>query len=87
MKATAQNLKSLSDEELILRRNKLRGAYLGMGIVLLFALSILVYLIISKELYTLLAVVCATPLTLLPGLITISNVNKEIKERGIAQKL
>lgn len=75
------NLSEQSLEFLIKQRNLLRGAAIGLGIVLLLAFSIFLYIAIEKKNFALIAILPASMITLLPILLRFGQINKEIKSR------
>lgn len=76
-----------SNEKLVNRRNSLKGASIGLGIVALIAILISAYLFFSYGFKDLSAItfipVFILPITFLPMLIFLSQLNKEIKSRNI----
>ena len=83
MKATKQ-LNELTVDELYARKQKLRGALTGLGIVMLVALAVLGYAVGKSQSYSLLAVTPAMFLGLLPAILALNKVNEEIKARKAA---
>ncbi|RWW92371.1 hypothetical protein [Flavobacterium cerinum] len=74
-------LSGLTLEELYKRKKTLQGATIGFGIVMVIAFSILIYLVFQSKKFGLLAIMPAGFMTLLPGIIGLSQVNAEIKSR------
>ncbi|WP_313807817.1 hypothetical protein [Flavobacterium sp.] len=81
------SLANLTDEMLLKRRNLIKGALIGFGIVFTIAIGILIYLFISKgfkntSIATLIPVFMM-PVTLLPLFINFALLNKELKSRNL----
>ncbi|PST83105.1 hypothetical protein C7T94_10855 [Pedobacter yulinensis] len=77
----------LTDEKLIKQRNLLKGAIIGLGVFYLVALGILGYLAATrgvKNMAVALIPVFSLPITLLPLLISLNTLNKEIKSRNLS---
>lgn len=75
-------LSELSLTELNKQKKQLSGLLLGFTIVMLFLFGALLYLILKKQNFVLLAVIPGCALTLLPAAIKLSQVNAEIKLRS-----
>lgn len=75
-------LSELTIEELNKRKKILQGATIGFGIVMVIALAILVYLMFRNRNFTLVAIIPACLIVLLPGIINLSKINSEIKTRN-----
>ena len=77
----------LTNESLIKKRNLLKGITIGFGIFFIITLGILVYLFATKGLkntpIVTLIPVFSFPLTMVPTLINLSLLNKEIKSRNL----
>ncbi len=74
-------LSDLTLAELYEKKKKITGVTIGLGIVMVVSCSILLYLIFKNKNFTLLAVVPGCLMTLLPGVIYLSQLNTEIKSR------
>lgn len=74
-------LSNLTIEELLVRKKKIRSAFIGLGIVMILAISILIYLISKSNNYTLLPLVFSFPLTFLPIFVSLNQIKTEIKSR------
>lgn len=75
------SLSEQSLESLTKQRNLLKGAAIGLGIVLLLAFSVILYVAVQKKNFALVAVLPASMITLLPILIRFGQINTEIKSR------
>jgi len=79
-------LSELSVEKLIKRRDLLKGASIGLGIVYILAVTLIIYFITAngfKEIpFAALIPVFALPVTFTPLIANISLLNKEIKSRN-----
>jgi hypothetical protein len=75
-------LSELSLAELNKQKKQLSGLLIGGAIVMLFLFGALLYLIIKKQNFVLLAVIPGCMLTWLPVAIKLSQLNTEIKLRG-----
>ena len=75
-------LSELSLTELNKQKKQLSGLLIGSAIVMLFLFGALLYLIVKKQNYVLLAVIPCCMLTWLPVAIKLSQLNTEIKLRG-----
>lgn len=75
-------LSAFTVTELNKQKKQLNGILIGSAIVLLFLFGALLYLIIKKQNFVLLAVIPGCSLTLLPAVIRLSQLNAEIKLRG-----
>lgn len=77
----------LTNESLIKKRNLLKGITIGFGIFFIITLGILIYLFATKGLknatIAILIPVFSLPLTMLPTIINLSLLNKEIKSRNL----
>jgi hypothetical protein len=76
-----------TNEKLLKTRNLLKGASIGLGIVVLLAILILSYLYYSQgfkknSIATLIPFI-VMPITFLPILISFSQIHKEIKSRNL----
>lgn len=79
--------KDLSDEKLLKKRDLLKGASIGLGIVYVLAIAILIYLFTTKETKNIPLAVLIPIFTLItvfiPLLVSLSLLNKEIKSRNL----
>ena len=79
--------KDLSDEKLLKKRDLLKGASIGLGIVYVLAIAILIYLFTTKETKNIPLAVLIPTFTLItvfiPLLVSLSLLNKEIKSRNL----
>ena len=75
------NLSEQSLEFLVKQRNLLKGVAIGFGVVLLLAFSIILYVVIEKKNFALIAVLPASMITLIPILLRFRQINTEIKSR------
>jgi hypothetical protein len=75
-------LSELSLAELNKQKKQLSGLLIGGAIVMLFLFGALLYLIVKKQNFVLLAVIPGCMLTWLPVAIKLSQLNTEIKLRG-----
>jgi len=80
MKKTTQ-LSELTLDELIIRKKKMLGVTIGLGIVMLLAAIFIVYVALKSKNAGLMAVPIGSALTLLPTIINLSQINTEIKSR------
>jgi CDP-diglyceride synthetase len=80
----AQNKKltELTLEELIAKQKTLKGAFIGLGIVMLIACIALIYLALKSNNLTLIVIAICCSITLLPSFIALSQINNEIKSRN-----
>ena len=74
-------LSDLSLTELLAKKKKLQSAIIGLGIVMFIACSTLIYLAILNKNYSLITVAIACSITMLPSIIVMNNLIKEIKSR------
>jgi ABC-type bacteriocin/lantibiotic exporter with double-glycine peptidase domain len=74
-------LTELSLEELNNKKKTVTGAVIGLGIVMLVACTLLIYLSITAKKTSLIAVAICCPIMFLPILINLQQINKEIKAR------
>jgi hypothetical protein len=79
--------KELNDEKLLKKRDLLKGASIGLGIVYILAIAILIYLFITRGSQNvplaILIPVFAMIAVFIPLLINLSLLNKEIKSRNL----
>ncbi|SHF70251.1 hypothetical protein [Pedobacter caeni] len=74
-------LSELTLDELYKKKKTLQGATIGLGIVMVIAFSILLYLVFKSRNFVLITVIPAGLISLIPGIIGLSQVNSEIKSR------
>lgn len=79
------DLSQLSLAELHSRKNKLKGAIIGLGIVMVAALAIVLYIVLHKKMVALLATLPAMFLSLMPSVIVLNKINTELKSRQPVQ--
>ena len=84
MKNQEIDLAALSEDELMQRQKKLRGVTIGSSISMTILTAVLTYMAITTQQYALLVGSVALPLSVLPGVITWTKVNKEVKARGLS---
>lgn len=77
------SLAELTLEELQTRKSNLKGAVIGLSIVMLAALITLIYLVLKNKNYALLGVAFGCSFTLLPSIIVLNQINSEIKSRNL----
>jgi len=79
--------KELTDEKLLKKRDLLKGASIGLGIVYILAIAILIYLFVTRGTQnvpsTILIPIFAMIAVFIPLLINLSLLNKEIKSRNL----
>jgi len=77
------SISAIPVEELYKKKKSLQDALLGLGLVLLVATAIIVYLAFSSNMPKVLMIVpfCSS-LTLLPAFISLSQINTELKNRN-----
>lgn len=77
----------MTDEQLLKKKNLLKGASIGIGISFILAISILIYILIQKDFKNVnivtLIPVFIMPVTFTPLLINLGLLNKEIKSRNL----
>ncbi|CAL1518888.1 hypothetical protein MMC2321_02633 [Chitinophaga sp. MM2321] len=71
----------LTINELNKQKSSLNRILLGTGIVMLILCTVLLYLISKSQNFALIAVIPCILLTMLPGIIKLSQINAEIKSR------
>lgn len=69
---------------LIKQKNLLKGAAIGLTIVIIIAFAITLYVAIQKKNFALVAVTPASLITLLPILMRLRQINNQIKSRKMA---
>ena len=79
---TNNKLAELSLEELQTKQRKSRAVVTGTGIVMVIALIIITWSAFRSKNFALFSLVCTLPMTLLPGLIYLNQLGKEIKSRS-----
>lgn len=76
----------LSNEDLIKKRNLFKGILIGFGVIWILIISVLIYFFATKEVkntpFIAFLPVFVSSITLLPLLINLNLVNKEIKSRS-----
>jgi hypothetical protein len=78
-------LKQLTLEELYGLKKKIKAATIGLGIVMLIACFTIIYLSITGKNYALIGVAIASPISLLPIIVNLNQINAEIKLRESEQ--
>ncbi|MEA5461041.1 hypothetical protein VB796_18410 [Arcicella sp. LKC2W] len=76
-----KKLSELTLEELQAKKKTLKGAIIGLGIVMVVAVATLVYLAIKTGNFVLIAGAMGCGITLLPSIIMVNQMNNEIKSR------
>ena len=76
-------LSELTLDELYKKKKTLQGATIGLGIVMLIAFSILLYLVFKNRNFALITIIPAGLISLIPGIIGLAQVNSEIKLRKL----
>lgn len=79
--AKNKKLSELTLDELHAEKKKRKGILTGFGILMLIACGTLVFLAAKSKNYTLITVVSGCFITLMPFIISLSQVDKEIKSR------
>lgn len=80
MKAT-KKLSELRLEELIEKKKKLQGIVIGLGIVMFITSIGIIYFAVKNNNYTSMVIVISCFVTLLPNVVSLSQLNAEIKSR------
>lgn len=80
MKAN-KKLSELRLEELIEKKKKLQGIVIGLGIVMFITSIGIIYFAIKNNNYTSMVIVISCFVTLLPNVVSLSQLNAEIKSR------
>ncbi|QXU42706.1 hypothetical protein [Pedobacter sp. D749] len=76
-------LTELSNEELYKKKQSIKGALIGLGLVMLAAFLVLIYLVITAKTPKVLAAIpISCMLALLPAFISLRQINTEIKNRN-----
>jgi uncharacterized membrane protein YqjE len=78
-----KDLSMLSVAELHEKKKKLTTVYIALGFLMVLAVTALIYLAIRNKNYALIAVAAGSCITFLPGLVSLIDVNKEIKKRNL----
>lgn len=86
MKKT-DDLSTLSIDELLEKKKKLKGIIIGIAIPMVIACLTLVYLSVKTKNYALIAVAMGSSITMLPGFVSMSAINNEIKKRNHSNTL
>lgn len=78
---------NLTNEQLLKKRDLLKGVTIGLGIVALTAIVIISYLIFSNGIknvpFATLIPVFALPVTFTPVMVSLGQINKEVKSRNL----
>lgn len=78
---------SLTNEQLLEKKNLFKGVLIGFGIVVVLAIVILLYLlstnVFDKKSFATLLPIFILPVTFAPLLVSFSLLNKEIKNRNL----
>ncbi len=77
--------KNLTLTELVAMQKKLKAATIGLGIVMAVACIALIYFSINGGNFALIAVGITCPMTLLPSVVNLFQINAEIKLRNSKQ--
>ncbi|WP_412467965.1 hypothetical protein [Pedobacter sp. KLB.chiD] len=78
------SISAIPIEELHKKKKGLQGALIGLGLVLLIAGLIIIYLVFSSKMPKVLIIVpICSSLTLLPAFISLSQINTELKNRNV----
>ncbi|PSK91531.1 hypothetical protein [Taibaiella chishuiensis] len=80
------NLSALSTEDLLKRRNLLKSVLIAFAVLWLLMIGVSIFLLLNKARATTFFPMIILPLTLLPALIQMNAVNKELKARDAAGK-
>ena len=80
---TNKKLVDMTLDELLSQKKKLKAAAIGLGIVMLFASGILIFLAISHKNYALITVSIATLIGFLPMCMSLTQLNAAIKSRKL----
>ena len=80
MKAN-KKLSELRLEELIEKKKKLQGIVIGLGIVMFITSIGIIYFAVKNNNYTSMVIVISCFVTLLPNVVSLSQLNAEIKSR------
>jgi len=78
----SKKLPELTLEELIKKKNQIKGAAMGLGIVMVIAVIALVVLAMRTENYALITISLGGAVAFLPIFISLSQINTEIKSRS-----
>lgn len=74
-------LSDLTLDELYKKKKTLQGAVIGLGIVMVTAFSILLYLVFKSKNFVLITIIPACLISLIPAIVGLAQVNSEIKLR------
>jgi len=81
------NLSELSKEKLIKRRDLLKGFLIGIGIVWLLMIAFVIYIFATRDTskfsFVVFMPIFILPVTLIPLLINVGLLNKEVKSRKL----
>jgi hypothetical protein len=75
-------LTELTLEELQKKKKTIKSAIIGLGIVMLLAVTILIYFTIKNQNYAFLGVAFGSLISLLPSVIFLNQIETEIKSRN-----
>lgn len=78
--------REVTNEELLKKRDLIKGVSIGFGVIFMLAIAIMVYLFTAKGLKDVsiaLIPIFTLPVTFVPLLINFSLLNKEIKSRNL----
>ncbi|MEO0059050.1 MAG: hypothetical protein RLZZ312_697 [Bacteroidota bacterium] len=81
MKTSNKKWSEMTLEELLKKRNVIKSAAIGLGTVMVFATTVLIYIAITEKKPALAFISIGFFVSLLPIIISISQINKEIKSR------
>lgn len=76
-----KKISELTLQKLEEKKKKIIGVTMGLGIVMAIACPVLLYFAITQKNYALMTVATGSFISLTPGLITIKQIKKEIKNR------
>ena len=77
------NLSDQSLESLTKQRNLLKGAAIGFGFIIIILFSLVIYLSVTKDKVSLLAVLPGSLIIMFPILMRISQLNAAIKSKSL----
>lgn len=77
----SKKVNELTTEELNKQKKTLKGAIIGLGIVMIIAYSILAFVMFKTKNYVFLAIIPSGGLALLPSAIRLKQINTELKTR------
>ena len=79
--ANKNTFANLTLEELQEKRRKAKAVAIGMGIVMLLAITYLIYTAVTTKNYAFIAIAAGCSVTFLPVIISLNQMNTEIKSR------